>query len=141
MRPRLVPAIGAIAGLLLLGLWLGRGSTSGTPKPTEVPVVFAGVGSQSTRHFYLAGGTYHGLWSAWGQTPDDPPCTHSVELVAVDPSNGTTPTGHVIDLARLVHVPSTGASDETYVINVRPGDYYLGVTSACAWQVAFSPNH
>jgi hypothetical protein len=129
-----------VAVLLLVGMWLEAGHSVGSATPTETPVVFAGVGSRTTEHFHLAGGTYHGLWSAWGQTPNDPPCTHSVELMAVDPANGTNATGHVIDLAALVHVPSTGASDETYVINVKPGEYYLGVTSACAWQVAFGPS-
>jgi hypothetical protein len=130
------------AGVLLVGIciWLYAAHSNGSAERSDSPVVFAGVGSQTTDHFHLAGGTYRGLWSAWGQTPADPPCTHSVELLAVDPANGTTGTGHVTDLARLVHVPSTGQSNETYVINVKPGDYYLGVTSACAWQVAFTPN-
>ena len=33
--------------------------------------------------------------------------------------------GHVIDLARFAHVPGTGGTEEGYVVNVKPGDYYL----------------
>jgi hypothetical protein len=60
--------------------------------------------------------------------------------MAVDPANATQPEGHVIDLARLVQVPATGTSVESYVVNVKPGEYYLEVNSECAWQIAITPN-
>jgi hypothetical protein len=104
------------------------------------PIIYAGTGTQTTPPFYLAGGTYRTLWSAWEKAPEYPPCTHSAELMAVDAANATASGGHVVDLARLVHVPATGASDESYVINVEPGDYYLAVESACSWQIAITPN-
>ncbi len=58
--------------------------------------------------------------------------------MAVDPANAETSLGHVTDLANLVHVPATGASYTSYVYNVKPGDYYLDVSSACGWQIALS---
>src|SRR5438552_11046535 len=105
----------------------------------EASVILAGMGSRRGDPFYLAGGTYRVVWSAWGPAADFPPCTHSAELIAVDPANGTTSSGHVADLAKLVQVPATGASDERYIANLKPGDYYLDITSECGWQVALSP--
>src|SRR5690242_18255008 len=76
------------------------------PQPTavvpavEAPVIFTGTGSQTTDAFHLAGGTYRGAWSAWGEAAEFPPCTHSAELMAVDPANGNTARGDVSDLAR-----------------------------------------
>ena len=60
--------------------------------------------------------------------------------MAVDPANAETSLGHVMDLAKLVQVPATGASQASDVYNVKPGDYYLDVNSECAWQFSFSPN-
>ncbi|HEY1294195.1 MAG TPA: hypothetical protein VGJ60_14055 [Chloroflexota bacterium] len=133
----------ALATLVFVLVSRTHGSGGGTPleitSPTpEAAVVFAGVGTRITDSFHLAGGTYHSVWSAWGQTPVDPPCTHSAELLAVDPANANGASGHVADLARLVHVPSTGATNEMYLANLKPGDYYLSVESACGWQIAFN---
>ncbi len=139
----------ALAVIVLTGLWVGRGFSARVSDPPrqatgvvvtgEAPIVLTGIGSQTTNPFYLAGGTYHSDWSAWGEAPEYPPCTHSAELMAVDTANAETVLGHVTDLANLVQVPATGASQASYVYNVKPGDYYLDVTSACAWQIAFSP--
>jgi hypothetical protein len=139
-----------LAAVVLLGLWLDsdfNAFVSGrAPQATAVvravntPIIYAGMGTQTTAPFYLAGGTYRAQWSAWERAPEWPPCTHSIELMAVDPANATASGGHVTDLAKLVHVPATGASDESYVINVKAGDYYLDVDSACGWQVAITPN-
>ena len=139
----------ALAAVVLTGLGVGRGfdaSVSGPPRQAtaivrtaEAPIVLMGIGSQTTNPFYLAGGTYRSDWSAWGKAPEYPPCTHSAELMAVDTANAETSLGHVTDLANLVQVPATGASQASYVYNVKPGDYYLDVTSACAWQIALSP--
>jgi hypothetical protein len=106
----------------------------------EASVILAGMGSRRGDPFYVAGGTYRVVWSAWGPAANFPPCTHSAELVAVDPANGTTSSGHVVDVAKLVQVPATGASDERYIANLKPGDYYLDITSECGWQVALSPS-
>lgn len=106
----------------------------------EAAIILAGTGSQTTDPFYLAGGAYRGDWSAWGEAPEFPPCTHSAELMAVDPANGTTPRGHVADLANAVDVPATGASAAGRVYNLKAGDYYLDVASACSWQIALSPD-
>src|SRR5438067_2338269 len=140
----------ALAAVMVAGLGRARGFGAGAsgppPQPTalvptvEAPVILMGVGSQTTDLFYLAGGTYRSDWSAWGEGPEYPPCTHSAELMAVDPANAETSLGHVTDLANLVHVPGTGASFTTFVYNVKPGGYYLDVSSACAWQIALSPN-
>jgi len=139
----------ALAAVVLTGLGVGRGfdaSVSGPPRQAtaivpsaETPVVLAGIGSQTTNAFYLAGGTYRSDWSAWGEHPDYPPCTHSAELLAVDPANAETSLGHVSDLADLAHIPATGASYTIYIYNIKSGDYYLDVASECAWQIAISP--
>ena len=106
----------------------------------EASIILMGMGSRRGDPFYLAGGTYHVVWSAWGPAAEFPPCTHSAELLAVDPANATTSSGHVADLAKLAHVPATGASDERYVANLKPGEYYVDVTSECGWQIALSPS-
>jgi hypothetical protein len=139
----------ALATVVLTGLGVGRGfdaSVSGPPpeataigRTAEAPIVLAGIGSQTTNLFYLAGGTYRSDWSAWAEAPEYPPCTHSAELMAIDTANAETSLGHVTDLASLVQVPATGASHASYVYNVKPGEYYLDVTSACGWQIALSP--
>ena len=126
-----------LGAVVLVGLWVGRERPIAAAK---APIVHAGMGTQTTAPFYLAGGTYRTLWSAWERAPEYPPCTHTAELMAVDPANGTTAQGHVVDLARFAHVPAIGATDEGYVINVKPGDYYLAVDSECAWQIAITPN-
>ena len=110
-------------------------------KPSAAaPVILIGMGSRRGDPFHLAGGTYHVVWSAWGPAAEFPPCTHSAELMAVDPTNATTPSGHVADLAKLAHVPATGTSDERYIANLKPGNYYVDVTSECGWQIALSPS-
>ena len=106
----------------------------------EAPLILMGSGSRHGDPFYLAGGTYRILWSAWGPAAEFPPCTHSAELLAVDPANATTSDGHVVDLAKLAHVPATGASEERYIANLKPGEYYVDVTSECGWQIALSPS-
>jgi hypothetical protein len=145
-----VLAIGfAVAAVLLLGVWIDRGvgpGLGGRPpqatavvRSSEAPILISGVGNQSSARFYLAGGTYRGNWSAWGEAAEFPPCTHSAELMAVDPANAETAGGHVTDMANVVSVPATGASDERYLHNLKPGEYYLSVASACSWQIALSP--
>ena len=139
----------ALAVAVLIGLGLSRGSDSGVSSPppqataivhaAQEPIILAGLGSQTTDPFYLAGGTYRSDWSAWGEHPDYPPCTHSAELLAVDPANAETSLGHVSDLADLAHIPATGASYTIYIYNIKSGDYYLDVASECAWQIAISP--
>ncbi|MGI9147440.1 MAG: hypothetical protein ACR2IK_12940 [Chloroflexota bacterium] len=145
----LLPIAAFALAAVLVGIGGGRGFNAGVIGPptqasatvgtVAAPIILAGMGSQTTNPFYLAGGTYRSDWSAWGKGPEYPPCTHSAELMAVDPGNAETSLGQVTNLANLVHVPATGASDATYVYNVKPGDYYLHVTSACGWQIALSP--
>jgi hypothetical protein len=149
--PRKTMVVGglALAAVVLAWLGLSRGLNAGgsgpppqataTVRAADAAIIFSGLGSQTTDPFYLAGGTYRSDWSAWGEAPEFPPCTHSAELMAIDPANAETSLGHVADLASLVHVPATGASYSSYVYNVKPGDYYLDVASACGWQIALSP--
>jgi hypothetical protein len=137
---------------VVAAFWASRGfhsDVSNVPNPApspsvvpsaDAPVIFSGVGSRDTPSFNLAGGTYRTVWSAWGEAPAFPPCTHSVELLVIDPQNGATPGAHVADLAKLVTVPATGASEERYLASADPGSYYLHITSACSWQVALSSN-
>jgi hypothetical protein len=139
----------ALAAAALIWVALGRGFDAGVRSPPRqpalavraagAPIIRTGIGNQTTERFYLAGGTYHASWSAWGPAAEYPPCTHSAELMAVDPADADSSLGHVTDLAKRVHVPATGGSAASYVYNVKPGDYYLEVDSACAWQIALSP--
>jgi hypothetical protein len=139
----------ALAAVVLTGLGVGRGfgaSVSGPPaqatadvRTAEAPIVLTGIGSQTSNPFYLAGDAYRSDWSAWGKAPEYPPCTHSARLIAVDPTNAETSLGRVIELANRVQVPATGVSQASYVYNVKHGDYYLDISSACAWQFAITP--
>jgi hypothetical protein len=145
----LVVGVVGIAAALLVGIAVIRGVGAPVsrrqPDPTATTstsstIIYAGTGSQTTPPFYLAGGTYLSHWSAWGEAAEFPPCTHSAELMAVDPASTTGSGRHVADLARLAHVPATGASDQRYLTDLQPGDYYLDVNSECGWQIAITPN-
>jgi hypothetical protein len=130
-----------VVGILVLGgaslLYVFRNRAQSQPRE---PIVYAGQGIQRTAPFYLAGGTYRSQWSAWERAPWYPPCTHSIELKAVDQANATADGGHVSDLAKFAHVPATGGSEESYLVNLKAGEYYLDVNSECGWQIAITPN-
>lgn len=130
--------LGVVALVLLRG-WIFR-DVDAVGSVARGPIIYAGTGTQTTQPFHLSGGSYHLEWSAWGKAAEFPPCTHSAELMAVDDANATTSPGHVADLAKFAHVPATGGSDETYLINVKPGDYYLRVDSECSWQISVTRN-
>ena len=136
---RLALAVVVLAGLAVLAVTFTRSDTvSNPPTPlasNEERVVLMGLRGRTSDPFFLDGGSYRGIWSAWGETPSDPPCTHSVALMAVDSANATGP----IYLASLVQVPSTGTSEEVDMPDLEPGDYYFQVASACAWQIELSP--
>lgn len=104
-------------------------------------VVLVGRGNRQSDPFYLAGGTYRIYWAAWGAAPEYPPCAHSAELVAVDPTNAMTSRAHVASLAKLVDVPASGGSDERYIANLKAGYYALDIASECSWQFAVSPSN
>ena len=137
---RLLLVVGVLGLAAVAMLSRASGPPGAASSADKQPIIYAGTGTRTTPPFHLAGGTYRTLWSAWERAPEYPPCTHSAELMAVDAVNATASGGHVVDLARMVQVPATGASDESYVVNVKPGDYYLVVDSACAWQIAITPN-
>ena len=103
-------------------------------------IVIMGMGSRHGDPFYLTGGTYRVIWSAWGPAANFPPCTHSAELLAVDLMNAATTSAHVADLAKFAHVPATGATDERFIANLKPGNYYVDVDSECGWQIALTPS-
>ena len=102
----------------------------------DATVVLMGMGSKRGNPFHLTGGTYRVLWSAWGPAAEFPPCTHSAELLSVDLANRSA---HVADLAKFAHVPATGGSEERYLADLKPGNYYIDVNSECGWQIALSP--
>lgn len=98
------------------------------PTPTrQTALVFAGTEGSTSKSFFLEGGDYRATWSAWGVTPSEPPCTHSIHL--------TGPSGPPQDLATAVQVPATGVSAQIDLMNVVRGNYDLQITSACAWQI------
>ena len=102
----------------------------------EASITLVGRGSRPGDPFFLAGGTYRIDWAAWGAAPEYPPCAHSAELMALDPTNATTSRAHVADLPKLVDVPASGGSDERYIANLKSGYYSLDVVSECSWQIA-----
>jgi len=129
----------ALAGVAIVGLLVNRAldaaMTAVAPvTATEQPIILMGLHGRTSDPFFLGGGSYRGTWSAWGEAPNEPPCMHEVELVAVDRAD---PTGS-IPLTQRVDVPYTGASGEVDMPRLEPGDYYLQVTSACAWQIELS---
>jgi hypothetical protein len=98
------------------------------PSPTpQSALVFAGTEGSTSKSFFLNRGSYRATWSAWGTSPSEPPCTHSVEFVG---SNGA-----VVELASHVQVPATGTTAQIELTDLDPGDYSLQITSACAWQI------
>jgi len=123
-------------GLAVVITRQARPAASATPEPPAA-IVISGVEGRTSDPFFLEGGTYRSVWSAWGQRPTDPPCTHSVVLFAVEPDEAS---GGRFDLARRVQVPSTGTSAELFVLNLAPGDYYFQISSACAWQIELHRN-
>lgn len=132
MRMRRVGAIvGAFAVAFLLSCSAQQPAPRPTPETATGPIIFSGSKSGISDPFSLEAGSYRGVWSAWGVSPDEPPCTHSAELVAVDPSNADG----TIALVESVEVPATGATAEVDIANLKPGDYYVEVRSACAWQI------
>jgi hypothetical protein len=141
---RLALGIGGVALAVVVLSWLLDRSlhsalgSGPTPQATAVAqIVVSGKGTQTTESFHLSGGTYRTTWSAWGEAPEFPPCTHSAALMLVDSANGGG--DRVSDLATRVSVPATGASDQRDLANLKAGDYYLDVRSACAWKIALSP--
>jgi hypothetical protein len=141
VRWRLAIGACALAAVAVVAVLVNRGVETATspvaPPPNIDPgFVLMGLNGRTSDPFYLDGGSYRLLWSAWGETPGDPPCTHSVQLMPVDRAN----SGGFIYLARFVDVPSTGAGAEVDMSNLAPGAYYLQINSACAWQIEVRPS-
>jgi hypothetical protein len=132
---RLALGAAVVATVAVFAVAVNRGATS-APAPAPTPaadghIVLMGLHGRTSDPFFLDGGSYRGVWSAWGESPSDPPCTHSVALVAVG--------SRAISLATRVQVPSTGVTAEVDMSDLEPGDYYFEVTSACAWQIELDP--
>ena len=72
----------------------------------------------------------------------DPGClqfSRQSEPNVVTLQTGVSDENGVTQLAKSVQVRSTGATAQIDLVNFKPGDYYLRITSACAWQVQLSP--
>jgi hypothetical protein len=138
---RLALAACALVGATAFALLVTRNAAEPVASPvaptpsTEAHIVVMGLHGKTSDPFFLDGGSYRTVWSAWGESPSDPPCTHSVALMAVDPADDSGDTS----LASHIQVPSTGVTEEIDLSDVAPGDYYFEVTSACAWQIELSP--
>jgi hypothetical protein len=117
----------AIAAVALLAAPRSRAPNQPVAVTPQSALVFAGTEGRTSKSFFLNGGHYRATWSAWGTSPSEPPCTHSVEFVG---SNGA-----VVELASHVQVPATGATAQIDLANMQPGAYSLEITSACAWQI------
>jgi hypothetical protein len=126
----------AAASVVVVALSIGHradnnASPAATPEP-DAPVILMGLHGRISDPFFLGGGSYRATWSAWGEMPNEPPCTHSMALLPVDPG---APTNQIMELAKSVQVPYTGTTAVIDMTDVNPGDYYLQITSACAWQI------
>ncbi len=113
----------------------GPGASVSTAVPTpnsEGSIVLMGLNGRTTDPFFLAGGSYRATWSAWGETANEPPCTHSMALLAVDPNVSAESS---MELAKSVQVPYTGTTAVVDIEDLSPGDYFIQITSACAWQI------
>jgi hypothetical protein len=49
------------------------------------------------------------------------------------------PGGLRLELAQGVQVVATGTTAEFELSDLAPGDYYVDVRSACAWQIELTP--
>src|SRR5689334_7766450 len=132
-------AFAVIGGIALLGLSASR--TVDNPVAAQSPaaaesIVLMGLHTRNTDPLFLDGGNYRATWSAWGDSPSDPPCTHSIQLMLADAAGAST---SVMDLARSVQVPGTGMSAQIDLTDLATGDYYFQVRSACAWQIELKP--
>jgi hypothetical protein len=108
-----------------------RPENAETAPQREESIVFNGLHATTTQAFFLPGGSYRATWSAWGETPNEPPCTHSVALILKE---GRT------ELVRSVQVPATGITRDIQLTDLEPGDYAFDVRSACAWSIKLSPS-
>lgn len=129
--PLLVLVVGCLAAATVAAFALQSNRAANAvvpPQPTpQATIVFGGTQGRTSQSLFLDGGDYRATWSAWGVSPDEPPCTHSIELLG---SGGAS-----LELAGGVQVPATGASAQIDLAITDPGDYSLEVTSACAWQI------
>lgn len=94
------------------------------------PLVIEGSGIQSSAPFVLDGGDYYIQWTA---TPKgDGGCYHGGTLEMAG-----NPLGFVM-LANEILPDSTPVDGETYAYGLKPGRYYLKMSSGCDWRVTLT---
>ena len=84
----------------------------------EAPLVLQGDGNLNTPPFRLNGGTYRSRWQTFGD------CTYY---------------GHLEPMNDYVVNASTATTGETYVYNVKAGEYHVSMNTGsaprCRWQI------
>lgn len=111
-----------------------RAPTAAPPKPAakDEPQTFSGSNIQKTRPFTLSGGAYSLAWKA----------TDTGGFTCVFSGFLTPTTGNMLSMelfANAVVSAGQAQSQESQVYNVRPGQYFLDITSTCDWEVTIRP--
>lgn len=106
-----------------------------TPTTDEAgQVSLSGDGSLNTLPFDLSGGAYTVRWS--GSTGSRPIALGNV-ILYLKRTDGPLGTELLVNTTVSQQIPT--ASGETHVYNVKPGSFYLAVTSPGEWSVTISP--
>jgi hypothetical protein len=99
--------------------------------PVDAAVTLEGSGIQKSRLFRLSGGNY---WIQWTATPKSASgCYHGGTLQAPD-----QPLVHESVGNELIN-DRNPRSGETRAYNLKPGDYFLNMSSGCDWRVTITP--
>lgn len=124
-------ALGLLCAAVIVLVLSRRPENPEPAPPREQSMVFSGLHASTTQTFFLPGGSYRATWSAWGETPNEPPCTHHIALVVEQRST---------EVVKSVEVPATGITGNVDLTDLSPGDYAFEVRSACAWSIQLSPS-
>lgn len=126
-HPRVVAALGLVAGLAVLALLMSdAGTLPGAPRgnPNETPIEVTGSGIMTSSPFQLAGGDYAVVWAAKDTNSTGVGCYHGATLRST--------SGDVLEF--LVNELVDGdASGITHIYSIKRGTYYIDATSGCAW--------
>jgi len=101
--------------------------------PEEKPVTLAGKGILKTPPFELRGGSYSIKWTASDSSTSAVGCYQGGQLQAVDGSLHFETVGNAM-------VPGgQKMTGETQAYNLKPGRYFLDMSSGCDWSVTIAP--
>ena len=94
------------------------------------PVEVKGSGQKASAPFHLDGGAYRAEWSMNGKA-------EGYRKIALKPTDDTS----ILRVNTIMDSlgETGGTSAETYIYNVKPGDYYLDVRAPSGWKVTLTP--